>query len=242
MKRLFLTLISFLFTGVVAWYVTWPGLSQAHVMQQGRTYTTSADFAEGVLVGVESTTVANQLQLSREGGIPPYIWVPNQNEGSLSKIDTRDGRETARYRTGGGSSNPSRTTVDLQGNAWVANRNFATVVKIALAEADCEDRNGNSLIETSRDANNDGNITGAELLDWGKDECVLKEVVLAAGKEGTFTPGAFTNYSSYGDEGARALTIDGGGNVWVAIHRDRKYFNISSANAAVVGAARTLPA
>lgn len=237
MKRLIFALISFMFTGIVAWHVTWLGSSQAQAMQQGRTYSTNADFAEGLLVGVESTTVANQLQLSTEGGIPPYIWVPNQNEGSISKIDTRDGMEKARYRTGGGSSNPSRTTVDLQGNAWVANRNFATVVKIALAETDCEDRNGNGVIETSRDANNDGNITGAELLDWGKDECVLKETVLAAGKEGTYTPGAFTNYSSYGDEGARALTIDGSGNVWAGIHRDRKYFNISSANGAILGAA-----
>lgn len=237
MKRLFFAFISCWLLLVAAWFVVGLKPSQAREVQQSRTYTSNADFAEGVLVGVESTSVSNQLQLSTEGGIPPYIWVPNQNEGSLSKIDTRDGMEKARYRTGGGSSNPSRTTVDLQGNAWVANRNFATVVKIALAETDCEDRNGNSLIETSRDINSDGNITGAEILDWGKDECVLKEVVVAAGKEGTYSPGVFTNYSSYGDEGARALTIDSSGNVWVGIHRDQKYFNISSANGAILGGA-----
>ncbi|MBI1761409.1 MAG: hypothetical protein HYR56_08240 [Acidobacteria bacterium] len=235
MKRMVFALISSLLVGIAAWLVIWPEASRADALQQGRTYSTNADFAEGVLVGVESATVPNQLQLSREGGIPPYIWVPNQNEGSISKVDTRTGREAGRYRTGGGtSSNPSRTTVDLQGNCWVGNRNYASVVEVALAEADCVDRNGNSVIETSRDTNGDGDITGAELLDWGKDECVLREVIVAAGKEGTFTPGAFTNYSAYGDEGTRAMAIDANGNIWAGVYRDRKYFNIASANGAIV--------
>ena len=45
------------------------------------------------------------------------------------------------------------------------------------------DRNGNGVVDTSRDVNNDGLITDSELLPWGQDEAVLFEVVLIPGKE-----------------------------------------------------------
>jgi len=97
----------------------------------GATYTTNGDFDEGTLVGVEHQTVADQLHLSSESTTLPFIWVPNSNEGTVSKIDTVTGRELGRYRTGpaGVYGNPSRTTVDLYGNCWVGNRNSGTVVK-----------------------------------------------------------------------------------------------------------------
>ena len=141
-----------------------------------RTYTVDADFEEGVLVGVEHDTVHDQLQLSQAMTTLPFIWVPNQN-GSVSKIDTRTGDELARYRVSPHASQPSRTTVDLRGNCWVGTRDAGTVVKLGLEEAGKGvgwiDRNGNGVCDTSRDTNSDGDITGAELLAWGDDECVL---------------------------------------------------------------------
>lgn len=57
---------------------------------------------------------------------------------------------------------PSRTTVDFNGDMWVANRAFGyqqSVTKIAGELDRCIDRNGNSVIDTSSDVNGDGIIT-----------------------------------------------------------------------------------
>src|SRR5690606_30014087 len=73
--------------------------------------------------------------------------------------------ERARYRTGpNGSSDPSRTSVNLRGDVAVANRS-GSVVKIATRTADCDDRNNNGNIETSQGPN--------DVLPWFEDECVL---------------------------------------------------------------------
>jgi hypothetical protein len=160
-----------------------------------RTYTTDADFDEGELVGVEHETVPDQLQLSKKAVTLPFIWVPNNN-GTVSKVHTETGNEIGRYRVVPPglpeNGSPSRTTVDLQGNCWVGNRRAGTVVKIGLYEAgNWIDRNGDGICQTSRDTNVDGDITGDELLPWGQDECVLYEVVLIPGREGTYVPGTF---------------------------------------------------
>ncbi len=202
--------------------------AKATTSQPG-TYTLDADFEKGVLVGVEYQTVHNQLQLSTEAVTLPFIWVPNSNEGTVSKVDTRTGRELGRYRTGppGLTLSPSRTTVDLQGNCWVANRQSATVVKIGLYEnGQYSDRNGNGIIETSQDKNGDGIISADEMLDWGKDECVLLELVLIPGQEGTFIPGAFTNAyaNDYWNPGPRGVAVDAQGNVWLGCYGSKKFY------------------
>lgn len=76
-----------------------------------------------------------------------FLWIANDYEGTVSKIDTRTGQEVARYasvthesivdHTGGSAfrtwnqsacggahadNRPSRTAIDLHGNVWVANR------------------------------------------------------------------------------------------------------------------------
>jgi len=162
----------------------------------GEEYTSDADFDKGVLVGVEYETVHDQLQLSEENVTLPFIWVPNM-QGTVSKLNTETGDELGRYwvvppglPVENGS--PSRTTVDLEGNCWVGNRCAGTVVKIGLYEAgNWIDRNADGICQTSQDTNADGDITGDELLPWGEDECVLYEVVLIPGREGTYVPGTF---------------------------------------------------
>lgn len=194
-----------------------------------REYTTTTDFEEGTLVGLDSTD--DQLNLTTTPAALPFIWVPNA-EGTVSKINTKTGDELGRYWVGPPllpqpnpldpelSSDPSRTTVDLQGNCWVGNRRAGTVVKIGLYEAGGYiDRNFDGEIQTSRDLNNDGDITGGELLPWGEDECVLFEVLLYETiHKGTYVPGTIplTDYDThYWRTSPRGLAVDAENNLWV---------------------------
>jgi DNA-binding beta-propeller fold protein YncE len=194
-------------------------------------YTNDADFDLGTLVGVEHDSVHGQLQLSSQHVTLPFIWVPNSNEGTVSKVDTRTGRELARYRTGPSTrnGNPSRTTVDLYGNCWVGNRYTGTVVKIGLLEnSQYMDRNHNGLIETSTDLNGDGQITGDELLPWASDECVIYEVVLIPGQEGTYIPGQYQGEYAADDwmPGPRGIAVDAANNVWAGCYGTEAYYYI----------------
>lgn len=93
------------------------------------------------------------------------IWIANSPEGTVSKIDTRTAKEVARYRTGPTvESNPSRTSVSLQGFVAVANRKGSVTV-IAPRLGKCVDKNGDGKITTSSSAQ--------DVLPWGEDECVL---------------------------------------------------------------------
>jgi streptogramin lyase len=204
---------------------------------QGALYTQDADFEKGVLAGVTFTIVPDQLQCSVEPVTLPYLWVPNSNEGTVSKVDTRTGRELARYRTGPDSvadqpvnGNPSRTTIDQLGNCWVANRRTGTAVKIGLWEhGQYVDRNGDGVIQTSHDRNGDGDITGDELLPWGQDECVLFEVVLLLDQEGTFVPGTFNG--TYADDdhrpGPRGVAVDAAGDVWLGTYGTSRFYHVA---------------
>ncbi|MDN3515170.1 MAG: hypothetical protein NG747_12325 [Candidatus Brocadia sp.] len=202
-----------------------------------KTYTLDADFDEGTLVGLEHETVHDQLQLSIQAAALPFIWVPN-NEGTISKVDTETGNELGRYRIAPFSNcSPSRTTVDLKGNCWVGNRQAGTVVKVGLYEAgQYIDRNGDGVIQTSMDTNGDGNITGGEILPWGEDECVLYEVVLIPGLEGTFAPGQYPGPydTNYWGTAPRGLAIDANNNLWAGTYSTSKYYYINGENGAIL--------
>lgn len=203
---------------------------------QSVVFTTDADFKSGRRVGTVYGN--NQLTLGDQTVTSPYIWVPNSNEGTVSKVDIHTGKELGRYRTGpttGGA--PSRTTVDQYGNCWVVNRVTGTVIKLGLYEnGQYLDRNGNGIIETSQDLNGDGDITGSEILPWGQDECVLYEIVIIAGKEGTFVPGTYTGgYENRTDNsGPRAIAADAQGNVWAGHYTSKKYYLLENATAQIL--------
>jgi len=199
---------------------------------EGFTYTTTEDFALGTLVGLEHGTDA--VQLSADGGTLPYIWVPNSGTGTVSKVDTETGGELGRYRTGPERDlDPSPATVDLEGACWVGNRGAGTVVKIGLVEnGGCVDRDGNGVIDTSADTDEDGDITGEELLDWGVDECVLYEVLLVAGQEGTYIPG--DDHGEYARNHLRALAVDAEGNVWVGVYDSGSFYRVDGASGEIL--------
>lgn len=189
----------------------------------GRVYTLNKDFEEGQLVGLEDQSVKDQLQLTKTATTLPFIWVPNSDEGTISKVDSRTGQEIGRYRTGPGGGSPSRTTVDLKGNCWVGNRNTGTVVKVGLSEnGQCGDRNGNGKIETS---------TGPTALPWGQDECVLLEVSLNKGSEVVCQVGA--KCPSNGS-GPRGIAIDANNNLWAGTYNQSMYYAINGTSGAIL--------
>jgi len=68
-----------------------------------------------------------------------YIWIANSNESTVSKINTESLVEEGRYLTRpDGSGNPSRTSVNLNGDAIIANRSGGVTKYYARVE-DCSD-------------------------------------------------------------------------------------------------------
>jgi streptogramin lyase len=184
----------------------------------GRTFTLDADFAEGSLVGVNHDAPNHhQLQLNETSTTFPFIWVANSGENTISKLDTVTGSELGRYKTGpdGTGRDPSRTTVDLDGNVWVGNRAGNTLTKVGLAEAgNCIDRNTNGVIDTS--------TGGSDVRPWTvgggfQDECILLYVTL---------PGPSGN--------VRTVAVDQDNNVYAGLNSGGHFFEINGTTGAIM--------
>jgi hypothetical protein len=180
-----------------------------------------------------------------------FLWVANDPEGTVSKLDTRTGQEVARYASvthdplavvdhvgrigsvpawNNGQNHPSRTAVDFFGNVWVGNRAPGvqpSTTKIMNAIAECTDRNGNGVIDTSREVNGTPGIQLADPAEFlaEADECIRFTVVI----------GALT-----GDYGARALAIDSGidpgdpGNAWVGMFAEQAFYQLDGKSGALI--------
>ena len=140
------------------------------------------------------------------------IWIANSAEGTISRLDTTTGREVARYSLCG---DPSRTSVDSQGNAWIACRGDGRVAKVALAEDHCVDKNGDGVIQTSHDADGDGVIQPAEMV--AGDECVLF----------TVTPDPASGI-------ARAMGVDKNDHGWVGMWDTARLYQLHRDNGTVL--------
>ncbi len=173
-----------------------------------QTYTLDGDFNFGTLNGV--VTNSDQLELSPTPTTWPYAWIANAGEGTISKVNTQTGREVGRYYTGPPDANnfswylsPSRTVIDKDGNCWVANRtnapDTASVTMIVIDGGD--DRNLNTIIDTSTDLNNNGVIDPSEILPWGQDERVKRHYLVG----------------NVAGDAARGMVIDKAGFLWVGL-------------------------
>ncbi|GAB3038641.1 hypothetical protein [Bowmanella dokdonensis] len=218
-----------------------PALLYAGVAVAGTTvYTTDSDFDLGTLNSVNHDAPNNnQIQLNVIGDTFPVLWVANAGEDTMSRIDTDgaggSGCEEARYLTAFGDPNtlanhgafsgpaPSRTAVDTEGNVYVANRHFSggrrpELLKIAVEGG--VDRNGNGVIDTSSDANNDCMITPDEMLP-----------VIDDNNDGITQISEFRDerviwISEYGDPGdlGRSLCLGTDGSLWAGTYSGREYF------------------
>ncbi len=162
------------------------------------TYTLDTHFSEGSLINVNFTDVADQLQMNSVPTPFNFIWVAASNRGTIVKIDTQTGAVLGEYLSApdGRHRDPSRTTVDANGNVWAGNRaeadfigltRYGSTVKIGLEEnGQCVDRNNNGVIDTSTGLGNvlawpnvtdgvgstDGAAHVAQVQD-ALDECIL---------------------------------------------------------------------
>lgn len=205
-----------------------------------KTYTLDADFALGALSGLNyAAPNSNQLQLNAVGTTFPVMWIANAGEDTVSKFDTINNIELGRYRTWFGPTGqpghinhlnnayggpaPSRTAVDLEGNAYVLNRCFngcgATnrpVLMKILAEGFI-DRNGNGVADTSSGPTPlpMGDSNGNGLIDQGEitDERIAWAVPV-------------------GDNNGlgRSMCIGTDGNLWMGNYNTRNYYKYNSAD------------
>jgi streptogramin lyase len=102
-----------------------------------------------------------------------FIWIANSPNNTVSKVDCKTITEVGRFQV---CSDPSRTSVDLEGNVWVACRGDGAVTKIIADKTKCADKNGNGIIETSTNSQPIGN-----------DECI--KFIVNPGK-GSYARGA----------------------------------------------------
>lgn len=168
-----------------------------------RTYTTAADFAEGVMNNVAID--GDNVTLDDTTTAFPFMWIALSARGTIARIDTATGQIKGEYSTtsdGDNAHNPSRTTVGLDGSVWAGNRSQSSVIHVGLVEANqCVDRNGNGVIDTSTGYGDvrpwaGGTLRNTSPVSNARDECILHYVD---------TPG--------GD--ARHVSVDGNGDIWV---------------------------
>lgn len=176
-------------------------------------YTTDADFDIGSLINVNHDDVHDQLQLDSTPKPFNFIWVACSGRGTIVKVDTLTGKVLGEYLSAPDRKygDPSRTTVDKDGSVWLSNRanigpnGNGTIVHIGLLENNqCEDRNGDKIIQTSTGL---GDIkawvdeSGARGVQTAQDECIV-------------------HYKEVSSTGTRHVSIDADNNVWVGGYSD----------------------
>jgi len=206
------------------------------------TYKLSSDYDQGQLFNVAYDDTSGGLVLSEVQTTYSLMWIANSGEDTISKWDTENNREMARYDTWFGNDThdsrsgaaPSRTCVDSEGNCYVANSHFdaypADVIKI-LADS-FVDRNDNGLIDTCTDTDGDGVISATELAPYelvdsnsnGKiDDDEIKDEriawVITVGKNNGL---------------GRSLSIDTSGYIWFGLYNSRTYYKLSPDDGSIV--------
>ena len=160
------------------------------------------DDGTGLPEGLEQP-VDDGLQLSGYTESRPDLWVANTNGQTLTRIDTSNGNVIATYPAG---KDASRTAVDLDYNAWVANRAFGetgTVTKVLSVNAD-----GTSC-ECCSEYDDEGTCIYYSPLDLC-GECVAYTL-------------EFENNSL-----PRGLAVDAQNNVWVGLYNTNELVEIAN--------------
>jgi hypothetical protein len=230
-----------------------------------KTYTLDADFHLGVLAGLEA--VSNQLQFKTN--LPPqfpFINVACSDRGTVARINTTNGQVIGEYRTApagmiftgdsGSGPQPSRTTVDLFGNVWVANRadDFSmngttngsiTRIGLVLGGSRHSKTNGvyfpdpggqyvslsNATYNTCIDRDGDGYIRTssglADILPWSNQRDGLSDADSRGGVS-TAEDEAITEYVRADCTRTRTIAVDKFNDIWVGGTGNRLHLKVNA--------------
>lgn len=139
-----------------------------------------------------AVTAAGELSLAWQPSAAKTLWVPNTDEGTVSKIDAERAQELARYRTRGGY--PIQVAVDHRGDVFVLDGTFggqAHLTKIAGVPERCH----GARTSTAPD----------QVLPVGQDECVLIDLPLSEADDPR----------TLAVDGALAPDLERAGDVWL---------------------------
>jgi hypothetical protein len=202
----------------------------------GNPWNPTPDNSDGVTVDPgDGALVLGVLGLNSPG-----VWVANSGNGTISRLDPATGREIGRYvaelpgpTRSGRAPYPSRTAVDQNFDALIANRAFGgqgTLTKIAADLRRCVDRNANGRIDTATDRNMDGRINQADPSEFygANDECILWTVDVGV-------PGGTPRSLAIGLAPAGADV----GDVWVGNYSEARAYRVRSSDGAVLGSVST---
>lgn len=221
--------------------------------QASRTYTANGDFdsPNAVKFNVDhapTTSINDGIELTATTNTFPVLWIANAAEDTVSKIDTTTGTEVARYRTWFGPSGqagfaphannflagaaPSRTAVDIDGNAYVLNRHFdgRRPLLLKILNNGGVDRNGNGTIETSTGPADIKNLADNSPANGAIDVSELQDERIA-----------WVSYIGAANGLGRALCIGPDGNLWVGLYNTAQYYKVSSANGSILAGPISVP-
>ena len=234
----------------------------AQVIGNDVLYTTDADFDQGTMVSVNhDPSNNNQLQLNSPIEPFPFINVAASGRGTVVRANTETGQIMGEYRTApeGRGLDPSRTTVDLFGNVWTANRGevdtidgvpHGSAVKIGLIIGGTQVDADGSLNPSGGflappfgynacvDRDNDGLIRTSrgldDILDWRDNTDGL------GGADGLVEDAEdeciLIYQRLYDAEQARHVSVDADNNVWVGGYpfEYRMFYKLDGATGAVL--------
>jgi len=234
---------------VVAAVILISAVSGSSVWAQCRTYTLDADFDSGFMINVNHDAPNNdQLQLNTIATTFPFICVAASDRGTVVRVNTNTGQIVGEYLSApdGMGRNPSRTTVDLQGNVWVANRNESSggkgsVTRIALIIGGSRVNSDGTpnpsgqylappfIYSTAVDRDFDGLIKTSlglgDILPW-----INAGGVDNNGGVSTAEDECIINYTRVTGAGTRTVAVDASNDIWVGGYSDQDHEKVDGVN------------
>ncbi|MBI4701567.1 MAG: hypothetical protein HY744_10465 [Deltaproteobacteria bacterium] len=211
-------------------------LAAGSARAQVKTYTVNGDFDTGTLDNVVDSPPNRVVLGPTWVSKTRLVWTTNYNYGFVLRMDSTTGKQTSRFDsalqfingvpTGARPSQefcnwsntgncPGRVAVDTNGDVWICNRAFGSQGTLSKFSGDikhCIDRNNNGIIDTSKDANNDGVIAVNDPKEYfgQNDECILATIPVGPS-----------------NRWPRGVAVDKKGKIWACTFNEGKVYRFN---------------